>query len=70
MKRGWFGPKTYGWGATPTSWEGWLATAVMVVALLSPSLMFASDSTSAWISRGVVLIVYLAVVILTYRPRS
>ena len=24
----WFRPKTYGYGATPSTWEGWLVTAV------------------------------------------
>lgn len=26
----WFRPKTYGYGATPSSWQGWLAVAVFV----------------------------------------
>ena len=26
----WFGPKTIGWGASPSSWEGWLLVAVYV----------------------------------------
>lgn len=31
-KKLWFKAKTYGWGWTPSSWEGWLATLVYVVA--------------------------------------
>ncbi|HVJ02329.1 MAG TPA: hypothetical protein VM662_09115 [Sphingomonas sp.] len=27
----WFRPKRFGWGATPASWQGWVATVVMVV---------------------------------------
>jgi hypothetical protein len=29
--RYWFKPKHYGYGATPTTWEGWVFTAVGVV---------------------------------------
>jgi hypothetical protein len=28
----WFRPKTYGYGATPSSWQGWLAVAAFVAA--------------------------------------
>ncbi len=30
----WFKRKRYGWGWTPTSWEGWLVLAVYLVAML------------------------------------
>ena len=26
----WFRPKTYGYGATPSSWQGWLAVAAFI----------------------------------------
>lgn len=29
----WFKPKTYGYGATPSNWKGWAATAVFVLAI-------------------------------------
>lgn len=29
-KKYWFRPKRYGWGFTPISWEGWLATLIFV----------------------------------------
>ena len=31
MSRYWFLPKTYGYGATPSTWEGWVATLVFAV---------------------------------------
>ena len=31
----WFEPKSYGYGLTPISWEGWAATGVFVIILLS-----------------------------------
>ncbi|RYY28272.1 MAG: hypothetical protein EOP62_03480 [Sphingomonadales bacterium] len=27
----WFAPKTFGWGATPATWQGWAATLGFVV---------------------------------------
>ena len=30
----WFKPKRFGWGFTPISWEGWIATAIVVIILL------------------------------------
>ena len=29
----WFGPKLYGYGVAPRSWQGWLATAILIAAL-------------------------------------
>ena len=31
--RPWFGPKRYGWGLTPISWQGWALTGAYVVAV-------------------------------------
>lgn len=33
-KRAWFGPKQYGIGYSPVSWEGWIATAVFILILV------------------------------------
>ena len=35
----WFRPKAYGYGATPSNWKGWAATAAFVVAVLAISLL-------------------------------
>ncbi len=66
MKRGWFGPKRFGWGASPVSWEGWVATIVFAIALIGVSLLFRDDATVAWTARGAVFVAYLAIVVLTY----
>lgn len=34
MNRYWFKPKRYGFGATPATWEGWAATALVILGLL------------------------------------
>lgn len=33
-RKAWFGPKAYGYGYSPITWEGWLATAALVVVIL------------------------------------
>ena len=35
MSRYWFRQKRYGWGATPTTWEGWLSSLVFLVVVLA-----------------------------------
>jgi hypothetical protein len=34
MQKKWFKNKTYGYGLTPSSWQGWLATVVYLLLLL------------------------------------
>jgi hypothetical protein len=46
MSRPWFAPKSFGYGFTPTTWEGWLATVlfmlvvVVTVSYLTPDPRF------------------------------
>jgi hypothetical protein len=50
----WFKPKTYGYGATPSNWKGWLATLVFVALILATSLLLlpwqsgTASAPSAW----------------------
>jgi hypothetical protein len=37
--RPWFRPKTFGYGATPNTWEGWLATILFVFLILATSAL-------------------------------
>jgi len=30
----WFGAKRYGWGWTPVTWQGWVATVAYIVAVV------------------------------------
>jgi len=32
MSKPWFGPRKFGVGLTPVSWEGWVGTLLVVVA--------------------------------------
>lgn len=33
-KRYWFKAKWFGWGWTPATWEGWLTTGVLILAII------------------------------------
>ncbi len=38
--RSWFRPKRFGFGYSPATWEGWLATALIIVAIVSVRALF------------------------------
>ena len=41
MTRYWFRPKRYGYGATPSTWEGWAFTGLVVaIVAVAASLLF------------------------------
>mgnify|MGYP001346251195 FL=1 len=51
MKQYWFRPKSYGYGATPTTWQGWLAVAVFVALIAGMGVLVlpvASGSDVPW----------------------
>lgn len=79
MRKGWFGPKRMGWGASPSSWEGWVVTAIMLAGLSVSLRMFvkplhettglampvvSSLMAAAWV------LALLVVIALTYRDPS
>ncbi|MEQ9815677.1 MAG: hypothetical protein RLO50_23095 [Azospirillaceae bacterium] len=52
MRRYWFKPKTHGYGAQPTSWEGWALVAGFFVAeivLAVLTIITAFASLGAWL---------------------
>ena len=40
--RPWFGPKRYGWGFTPISWQGWVLTGAYVAAVFVLAITLAT----------------------------
>lgn len=66
MKRGWFGPKRFGWGASPASWEGWLATLVFLLVFCG-TLQYFQGSPVGWVIALTIFAVFLGVVARTYR---
>jgi ribose/xylose/arabinose/galactoside ABC-type transport system permease subunit len=75
MSRGWFGPKTIGWGVSPTRWQGWLVTVVLLAGLaasirwLRPTLEDATGLPPVILTLAMIavwLAIFLLVISLTY----
>lgn len=49
MVRYWFRPKSFGYGATPTTWEGWLVVAGFVIYLVGISWLIKEYSVDFFI---------------------
>jgi hypothetical protein len=46
----WFRPKSYGWGAYPITWQGWVMVVAYVAALLVLGMLtFKQEHTQPWI---------------------
>ena len=46
VKHPWFGPKRFGWGWTPITWEGWLVTVLFLAVVLGTCLIFGRSPLS------------------------
>ena len=62
MKKYWFRPKCFGYGFCPISWEGWLATLVLVGLLLVPTYINDSFTSEIEIKDGFGFLLYILVV--------
>ncbi len=51
MNKFWFKPKTYGYGVTPSTWEGWATVAAYILAVAaSMSLLLSPErNVGTWI---------------------
>ncbi len=58
MKKFWFKPKTFGYGATPTTWEGWALAAGYMMFVLTATLFLIGRQPTApgWIAWAVIVI--------------
>ena len=66
---GWFGPKAYGFGLGPKTWQGWLAIIIYAVLMIA---IAKSKYFSLGLKLGALAIVTATlglVVYFTYRPR-
>jgi hypothetical protein len=62
--RYWFRQKTHGFGATPTTWEGWLASLVFLVVVLGMNaaiivLAPTNRAAAAYFVAGVIIVIVL-----------
>ena len=73
MNAYWFKPKTYDYGATPVTWQGWLITALMVLALLVVSLLLPlanSTKSGNWIAVLVVDFLIIVPLVILMRRKT
>ena len=62
-QRPWFGPRRFGWGWTPYSWQGWLVTAVFLAGII-----LGEEFLHGVLKLGVIIalfVLYLAVCVFT-----
>ena len=68
----WFGPKLVGYGVGPRSWQGWLATAIVLAVVIgSRFIPYAALGWPHWVKPaipGVAILIYLGLTYLTYEP--
>ena len=54
-KHPWFGPKTFGWGWSPVSWEGWLASAICIAVIVAAYAIWGRSPVANYVTIGSVL---------------
>lgn len=61
----WFGRKRFGWGISPTSWQGWASIAVYCALMISTTRMDFLTAHRVWdVATKVLLTVVLLVIML------
>ncbi len=58
----WFKPRGFGYGATPTTWEGWMVVIVFIIYLLSLSLYLKNGEIGSYLFYFIVGIVAIFVI--------
>lgn len=73
MRKPWFRPKLYGYGFTPISWEGWLATALFAGGLAATFTFapgFFSDRTAGAVATAAIAAALIAVFVVVSLRRT
>ena len=64
----WFGHKHVGWGISPSSWHGWLATGLWLLGSIALATLIPRDYGSYKAgAMALWLLLFLGVMVLTYR---
>ena len=64
-ERYWFRPKSFGYGATPVTWEGWVLTLGSMAVTMGSILVATITEVNKWPDRRVYQVVCLIVVATT-----
>jgi hypothetical protein len=73
MNEYWFRPKTYGYGATPTTWQGWAVIGAAVIAIAAAAILILNHggrSPSAYIAFFAVEALIIAALWIVCRRRT
>lgn len=62
----WFGPRRTGFGIGPRAWQGWAATAVLIVATFAVGYADGLDGTTRRMIHAAILLAFIATMVLTY----
>jgi hypothetical protein len=63
-KKAWFGKKIIGWGIRPVSLEGWLVTAVFLIAIFA-NLAYNKKTATGYVILAAILIIFFIIARLT-----
>jgi hypothetical protein len=72
MSRFWFRPKTYGYGATPVTWEGWAVVGAYVAVVLTVVLLLTTRDhiSTTWLSAIAVIAVATGAMVFVGRQKT
>jgi hypothetical protein len=70
MPRYWFRQKTFGYGSTPNTWQGWLLTVIFVALVIGvvvgPNYVIADPATRGWIKVAALIVLTVCFVWFSY----
>lgn len=67
-RKPWFSSKKYGWGwGLPCAWQGWLAMALWLAAIIAGSIIFNPERVSRWVFSLAIFIPTTVLIIVAVR---
>ncbi len=66
MRKKWFGPKRFGIGVSPKSWEGWCVTALFLALSFGWAKYLHGTGPWLWMGQVMLLLLFGVVIFLTY----
>ncbi len=79
MAKGWFGPKTIGWGISPKSWQGWVVSLAILLGVAASTRWLVPALSEMWgvdripitaIAVGAWIAIYGVIIWLTYEKKA